>query len=189
MRASIIILSILLLFSCGQSKRNPTEAIPEQTVKDTIGRYYRAIDKDSLVKDLKLSMYNEPYDLRIVMYCLNDSAVVNKVIIPSDNSSHNALDYSHNYSASITLSKNNEIVLEKEITKELFKDSLDSRFYNECSLFAVDFDLVRTNRLYFNVKLGVPATEWMEVYNVAIFYQTEKKGQIDFLRIPAAQLF
>tara|TARA_R110002049_G_scaffold104336_1_gene250781 strand:+ start:101 stop:271 length:171 start_codon:yes stop_codon:yes gene_type:complete len=44
----------------------------------------------------------------------------------------------------------------------------------------VEYDFIRSNRLFFKADIDVLDTDWVSGSDFAIFYQTGRKGQIDF---------
>ena len=44
----------------------------------------------------------------------------------------------------------------------------------------MEYDFIRSNRLFFKADIDVLDTDWVIGSDFAIFYQTERKGQIDF---------
>ena len=50
-------------------------------------------------------------------------------------------------------------------------------------LRTVEYKSIRSNRLYFKANIEFPDTDWLIGTDFAIFYKTEKKGQIDFWNI------
>jgi hypothetical protein len=173
----------VIFFACGNEHTNNTGNTKAQAIEtDPIKKNYWPVDKDTTITDTTLSMYNETYQLKIKTYCLNDSAVVNKVGVQDENGAgmHDELDISHNYSVIITLTKDSKEILSKQLTKEIFKDSLDAEFYKTAILNDIEYKFVRTNRLYFTATLLIPDTDIIYETDFAIFYRTDKIGQLDF---------
>lgn len=171
------LLSVLLIFiTCGKPERKNTTTIPKSSSKDVIEKKYLPIDIDTTEKVIRLSMYNEPYSLKIKRYCLNDSSVINEAGIKG------ALNISHNYAFRIILVKANKVVLSKQVNKETFKDSLNAQLYTAELLRNVQYDFVRTNRLYFKAMITNPQTNQNDEIQFAVFYKTNRIGELNFWR-------
>ena len=183
--STLFLISVLLNFyACRQPERNDETTTENSQSKDITEKIYLTNDLDTNETVSKLSMYNEKYSLRIKRYCLNDSAVINEVVMLNDSilGRKRVLNISHNYATQIILTKDNKLVIAKEINKEIFKDSLNSQFYIAGILSNVQYDFVRTNRLYFSATISIPQTDQNEDLQFAVFYQTDKIGQLDFWR-------
>jgi hypothetical protein len=183
---ALCLISALLNFcKCGQPEHKDEDRIQNNSSKDVPEKKYSPIDMDTIETEIKLSMYNELYNLKIKKYCLNDSAIANKLSTPIDRAERTkkVLNISHNYSVQIILMKDNKVVISKQVDKEIFKDSLNSKFYSAGVLKTVQYDFVRTNRLYFKATITIPQTDQNDELQFAIFYQTNKIGQLDFWRV------
>ena len=101
-----------------------------------------------------LSMYNEPYTLRITK-------------------SRNA----GNLAARIILEKNHKIVFTKDVDISSFPDTANVTSYSATVLDDIRYDAVRTNRLYFTAILKSTGVETTKGF--AIFYKTKKLCQMD----------
>src|SRR6478609_964713 len=182
---------LFLLFSCGQPQETTkaqdslsvdtmmtTEAIESQ---DTIKKRYRIINNDTLVSEKNISLNNESYSLKIIKYCSNDSAVINEVFFnnKNGNGTYKELAISHNYVEQIILSKGNEIIFDKLISKDSLKAVIDEGHYKRLSLYDIQYDFEKTNKMNFKATLVNNDTNWVEEIEFAIFYKTEKVGQLD----------
>ncbi|NVK73278.1 MAG: DUF4738 domain-containing protein [Oceanospirillaceae bacterium] len=146
------------------------------TELDTTVVYWQ-IDLDTLNSDSSIQIGNEYYELEIATYSLNDSSIswvndLSKDVI--------YLDIYHNRETNISLIRQGDTILESIITKSEFEHLFDEEFYSRCQIRNIEFDFVRSNRVYFNVTLSVPDTDWYEEAAMAIFYRTTKKGQVDY---------
>lgn len=179
---SIFICLSFIVFGCVNKqteKKNGKNNINNDT---RVEKKYQPVDNDSSFKEKELSIYNQPYKLKIVKYCLNDSNSSNEIMIinPNGIGTRKMSNISHNYFVNIILTKDNNEVFKKQITKETFMDSLDAKFYKKAVLREIEYNFVRTNRLYFKAILAIPETDLTSEMTFAIFYQTKKIGQLDF---------
>lgn len=153
-------------------------------INDSLPHFYWSLDLDTVKEEIPISMYNESYLLKTSKYSLNDSAIHRKVFIDkiggNEGEMQEAIDVSHNYVVHLNLEHKGKTVVEKLITKDFFKDSLDLDFYNESTIFYSEYKSVRSNRMYFNLVLIKPDSDWAVELKYALFFQTKKKGQLDF---------
>ncbi len=187
----ILILALSILSSCDQkkSKKTQSEFKPETELKtepepelkklDTTVVYWQT-DFDTIRKYQEVQIGNEIHQLELKTYSLNDSSIVrindlNKPIIYKD--------IYHDNVTEIILKKGNDVILKSQVKKATFKDSLDGDFLKYSVLRSVEYDFIRSNRLYFKADIDVPDTDWAIGADFAIFYQTEKKGKIDYWNI------
>ncbi|XLS27925.1 DUF4738 domain-containing protein [Flavobacteriaceae bacterium M23B6Z8] len=187
----ILILALSILSSCDRQKSKKTqsefksemeliaEPKPELKKLDTTVVYWQT-EFDTIRKYQEVQIGNEIHRLELKTYSLNDSSIVrindlNKPIIYKD--------IYHDKVTEITLKKGNDVILKSQVKKATFKDSLDGDFLKYSVLRSVEFDFIRSNRLYFKADIDVPDTDWAIGADFAIFYQTEKKGEIDYWNI------
>ena len=109
--------------------------------------------------------------MELKTYSLNDSSII------SVNGSYKGIY--HDYISEIILTRLNDTILNRKLTKRKFKDSLNNEFYKLSVLAGIEYNGIRSNRLYFKGKLNVPDTDWVIGNEFGIFYQTEKKNKID----------
>ncbi len=135
---------------------------------------------DTLTERKTIRISNDKYDLIIKSYSLNNSSItrINTLNKPSIYK-----DIYHDYQSDIFLMYKDQLVLSKPINKHTFKDSLSGEFLEQSILKEISFTSVRSNRLYFNAILYIPDTDWMVSSDFAIFYQTSKKGKVDFWNV------
>ncbi len=170
------------LYSC-ESTQHKGNANSQNTITaDTIETKYIQIDQDTVVFVKELLLYNLPYKLTIKKYCLNDSAIIKEIIRKDvkSNGPNKILEFSHNYAVYILLTQGTKEIISRQVSKETFTDSLAIEFYRTAMLHDVKYEAVRTNRLYFTANLLGQLPGYSKEINFAIFYQTEKKGQLDF---------
>lgn len=171
------------LYSCESSQHKGNTNSQNTITADTIETKYIQIDQDTVVFVKELLLYNQPYQLTIKKYCLNDSAIIKEIVGLDDkiNRTNKILIFSHNYAADIILTQGNKQIISRQVSKETFADSLAIEFYKTALLHDVKFEAVRTNRLYFTANMLGQVPGYSKEINFGIFYQTEKKGQLDFL--------
>ncbi|UKN03466.1 DUF4738 domain-containing protein [Paracrocinitomix mangrovi] len=165
----------MVFASC--SNQEPESYIQQVDNKQNV--IYSEPNFDTTIQNMTLSMYNEDYQLEIKMYSLNDSLVKNPIYINSEEYD-TITKVTHNNVASIILNKGSQEIFQKTVYKETFEDSLDPEMMDNIHLYSVNYEAVRTNRLYFEANLGVPETEVTFEAQLAIFYQTDKLGRLDY---------
>ncbi|GAB4161562.1 MAG: hypothetical protein Tsb0033_19260 [Winogradskyella sp.] len=189
----ILILTLSILTSCElkKSEKTQSEYKPDAELKtepesesemkqlDTTVVYWQT-DFDTIRKHQEVQIGNEIHQLELKTYSLNDSSIVrindlNKPIIYKD--------IYHDNVTEIILKKGNDVILKSQVKKSTFKDSLDGDFLKYSVLRSVEYDFIRSNRLYFKADIDVPDTDWAVGTDFAIFYRTEKKGKIDYWNI------
>lgn len=146
---------------------------------DTTVVYWQK-DFDTIRKKHEVKIGNDIHQIELKTYSLNDSSIIrindfNKPIIYKD--------IYHDYITEITLKKGNNLILKSQVKKSTFKDSLDSDFLKYSVLRDVEYEFIRSNRLYFKAQINVPDADWSFGTDFAIFYRTEKKGRIDYWNI------
>ncbi len=172
----ILIITFSILSSCNQKKSENTQSElkveTERKLKkiDTTVVYWQT-DFDTISSSQKILIGDYEHQLEIKSYSLNDSSIVN---INGSNK-----EIYHNYNFEIILKKQKDTILKSEFHKENFKDSLNNEFYKRCILLRVEYNGIRSNRLYFKGGFFVPDTDWGFGNEFAIFYQTDKKNQLD----------
>jgi len=173
---------LLSVYSCEPSQHKDNSNSQNTITTDTIEKKYSPIDQDTAVFVKELLLYNQNYKLTIKKYCLNDSAIIKEIIGQDDksNGTNKILNFSHNYAVDILLTQGNKEIISRQVSKDTFVDSLITEFYKTATLLDIQFEAVRTNRLYFNAKLKAVEPGNNKEIKFAIFYQTEKKGQLDF---------
>ena len=178
----ILIITFSILSSCGRKKSEKlrSEFKPKTELKiemesrskkiDTTIVYWQT-DFDTIRKNQELKIGKEKLKLQLKTYSLNDSSIV------SINGSYKGVY--HNYISEIILTKLNDTILNRKLTKRKFKDSLNNKFYKLSVLTGIEYNGIRSNRLYFKGSFNVPDTDWVIGNEFGIFYQTEKKNKID----------
>ena len=177
MKQLLILVTILsILSSCNQKKSKKTQS--ELKVETETGLkkidttvVYAQTDFDTISSSQKIMIGNYEHQLEIKSYSLNDSSIINI--------NRNNKDIYHNYNFEIILKRFKDTVLKSELHKVNFKDSLNKEFYKKCILLGIEYDGIRSNRLFFKGGFFVPNTDWEFGNEFAIFYQTEKKNQIN----------
>ena len=155
------------------------EVIADKSVKgkrDTVEVVWE-LDFDTAQTSSDIRIENDNYVVRTEVYCLNDSSIVS---INDINNDAIYRDVYHDYQASIYLIREQDTTFSINLTKAAFKDSLSDEFFEASVLSSIEYESVRSNRLYFKVWLNVPDTDWMIESEMAVFYRTNKKGRVDY---------
>lgn len=193
MRKSVLYILLLTVFfiACENNANKDESKISESTEiesnnvsqKQEKPIFYADIDTKKQHSSQLLNIDNEEYRLNIDRYCLNDSSIKHEISIENnvDQKLIPAFQVYHNYEAEIGLSNGEQdTIIKKKIKKEIFKDSLSEAFYQESTILNVKYESVRSNRIYFNVILSAPDTDWQEEFTCAIFFRTDKISQLDY---------
>lgn len=162
-RGSIATMVVVLSVSCGDAS---TVREISSGGEDTIGSWplpeleamARALEADTIVKDTTLDLFNERHLLRIVGVGQGP--------------------FNHDRSYRIQLTGPSGLVLDRLLTKTAFADSLDAGFLDRAGLYALDFDLVRSQSLYFVAYIGVDETDFVERMGFFLTYAGERKGRM-----------
>jgi len=175
-----LILAISLLTSCNDKKTEKTQVEIELKTElksekvDTTVVYWQT-NFDTIKKTQEIYIGNDKHELELKTYSLNDSSIVK--------TSENYKEIYHDNVTEIIIKKGKELILKSLVKKSTFKDSLDGDFLKYSVLRSVEYDNIRSNRLYFKADIDVPDTDWAFGVDFAVFYQTDKKGQIDFWNV------
>lgn len=171
---------LLILQSCNQTENDRLNSNKDMinstdltSKNDTVITYWQ-LEFDTITKKQKIRIENDFYELSIKSYCLIDNS-----ISKTSNYDKSKTIY-HNYETEILLTLKNDTILISKITKETFSDSLSGDFYKYTVLKDVEYNNVRSNRLYFKAFLNVPDSNCAAEAEFAIFFKTNKKGQIDY---------
>lgn len=181
----LLILTALLLLNCKQKESEQTKTEVETssiTVNnkiDTIVVYWET-NFDTSRQHHEINIENDVYELELKTYSLNDSSIV-KMNIGGKSEIHK--DIYHDHLTDLILKKENNVILKSQINKTTFKDSLSGDFLKYSVLTNVKYESIRSNRLYFKADLDVPDTDWSTELDFAIFYRTNKKGQIEYWNV------
>ena len=173
-----VVISIFYM-NCNNSNTLKEEQEVKQDLenRDTIWEYWDS-DYDTVELKKKIQIGNDNHQLTIRKYSLNDSSII--YTGHPKNTKTTYYDVYHDYAADIILKKEEELILQTKIDKHIFKDSLSNEFYDWSILWDLEYDGIRSNRLFFKSTLTVPDTDWQVKNDLGIFYKTNKKGQIDF---------
>ncbi|WP_139181105.1 hypothetical protein [Winogradskyella thalassocola] len=131
------------------------------------------LDTTSYIQEIKIGNINHKLELKL--YSLNDSSIV---LV-----NEGLKEVYHNSASEIVLTKYNDTIIYKKLTKEVFKDSIDVTDYDRIVLSEIGYKNIRSNRIYFTVGFDNAAHSMNYLYkscDVGIFYRTEKKGQVSF---------
>lgn len=168
----IIVLLIVFISGCTEQPKTITQKTPDKVEEHY---HYLPNDYDTITDTLQLSMYNDPYTLFIRKYCLNDNAIYQNAV---HNDSVHEVYIAHNYNTDLVLLKRGEEVLNRTISKSVFEDSLHFAFFENAVLKSIQYNGVRSNRLYFRAFLEDMSTHKEEEFYLDMYYQTAKKGEI-----------
>jgi len=165
-------LFIALLVGCGAP---PAPAELELEIADTCGSWptpelearIAELDADTTVTETTLSLYNVRHHLRITGV------------------GSGASNFDRAYR--IQLSNADGIVVDTLLTKMSFADSLDADFLARAGLYALNFDFVRSQSLYFNAFIGVDETDYVQFIDFFLTYSGPDKGRILFWKVPEEQ--
>ncbi|RBW63430.1 hypothetical protein DS884_00125 [Tenacibaculum sp. E3R01] len=178
----ILIITFSIISSCDRKKSEKTQSELKQKTElktatesepktvDTIEVYYPT-EFDTIQNFKEVQIESDKLLLGIKTYSLNDSSIVNI--------NGNYKETYHNYVSQITLTKLKDTILKTQINKSIFKDSLNSEFYRRCTFDGIEYNGIRSNRIYFKGYFSVPDTDWAFGNEFAIFYRTEKKNQVN----------
>lgn len=166
-------LFIALLVGCGAP---PAPAELELEIADTCGSWptpelearIAELDADTTVTETTLSLYNVRHHLRITGV------------------GSGASNFDRAYR--IQLSNADGIVVDTLLTKMSFADSLDADFTARAGLYALNFDFVRSQSLYFNAFVGVDETDYIQPIGFFLTYTGERKGRMLYWLVPEDEL-
>jgi hypothetical protein len=188
----ILLLSTLLVGCENQGDINNVSAINEEGSTDQqkdqsqlVPIFYADIDTKKQHDFELINVENDQYHLAIDKYCLNDSSLRQKIYMDGElgGKLKPVIQVYHNYEVMLHLGKLKSdpyTIFKKRISKEIFKDSLSAEFYNQARVFNVSYHSARSNRIYFDVILSVPDSDWQEEFMCAIFFRTNKTSQLDY---------
>lgn len=166
------------------SEKKNIENQEDQTASD-VPTFYADLDTTRQQEIQLITIENDPYRFAIEKYCLNDSLIRHDIFIDGakEGQLKPAVQVFHNYEVRLHLEKLNSdpfTLIEKIINKDVFKDSLSIEFHQQATILNVQYKSVRSNRIYFDVVLSAPDTDWQEEFNCALFFRTKKAGQLDY---------
>lgn len=127
-----------------------------------------ALDADTIVTDTTLGLYNVRHRLRIIGVGSGGS------------------NFDRAYR--IQLSNADGTVVDTVLTKSSFADSLDADFMSRAGLYALDFDFVRSQSLYFNAFVGVDETDHIQLIDLLLTYAGPKKGRMRYWIVPESEM-
>ncbi|MBL7980541.1 MAG: DUF4738 domain-containing protein [Flavobacteriales bacterium] len=127
-----------------------------------------AREADTVFSETALSLYNEPHRLTIT----------------GTGSGGSNFDRSYR----IQLTNAHGPVVDTVLTRFTFADSLDADFLAQAGLYALDFDLVRAQSLYFNAFIGVDETDYVQHIGFFLTYTGERKGRMIYWVVPEEEV-
>ncbi|EDP69587.1 hypothetical protein FBALC1_05363 [Flavobacteriales bacterium ALC-1] len=185
----ILILLFLTIFNCKQDNSNKNDSVTStkselNTEKELLENlnelnvFYSRIKLDTVKYNQDLKIENTTHNLELKLYSSNDSSIV------IENPDFKGVY--HNSVAEILLTKNKDTILQKKLTKEIFKDSIDNNDYKVITLSEIGYENIRSNRIYFNV--GFEEADnfscfqglYYQQCDIGIFFRTNKKGKVSY---------
>ena len=151
MRLSVYCL-IAILCSCSDSQRRDKAYAPPYANSKV------ASPSDSTITVQQVSMYNELYTLQLTKYIKSDTLIATRIL----------------------LEKDKKEVFKTDINVYSFPTISDRSSFRPAVLLDVSYSFVRSNRLYFTSVLKSLRTGKEKKPEFAIFYQTQKRGQMDY---------
>src|SRR6218665_1062625 len=152
-----------ILFSCGYFQKessNNQDSLSQEVpaVEGSIIKNYSSLDYDTLTSGKDISLNNTPYHLKMVRYCMNDSAVVNEMEEYNNTIKTVKINTAHNYSQEITLTHANKTIFKKEFSKAVLKGHLGyyEENYKNVRLYGIQYDSASANKLYFTATFARP---------------------------------
>lgn len=164
----LVLVSLLIcILSCNRKSKNNSE-------KFEITKFYFPIRLDTIRHFEKINIENDIHQLELRLFSLNDSAVISKF--------DEAKEITHNWQSEIILKKDNDTIIYKKLTKEVFKDVIDIEEFETLIFSGIGYKSIRSNRLFFNVVLKDPFLPTFETIEteLGIFFRTNKKEQLSF---------
>ena len=176
-----VIGSLGLLGACSQAHdgRDTSEA-PSATDPAEVAvprAEYEAIDHDTVRLDTMVRVGNDRFLMQLISYSLNDSAVLNTVFEPVDDSLQAYQVRSHNRACRVRFDYQT-FHLDTVVTKELFRDSLSEACLANGILARCTFRFVRSNTLYFSTLIGRPRTDDVAEVHFQFFFRGPKFGRM-----------
>jgi|694.fasta_scaffold16481_9 hypothetical protein len=123
-----------------------------------------AREADTVFSETTLNLYNEPHRLTITGIGNGGS------------------NFDRSYR--IQLTNANGPVVDTVLTKFSFADSLDPDFLARAGLYALDFDCVRAQVLYFDAFIGVDETDYVQPIGFFLTYMGDRKGRMLYWLVP-----
>lgn len=165
----VLLTGAIILAGCGHQSV-PDE--PVATLADTSGSWpsaeieaeAAARDADTVFSDTVLSLFNERHVLTITGV------------------GHGGSKFDRAFRIQLTNAQG--MVIDTLLTKHSFADSLDADFLERAGLYALDFDLVRSQSLYFNAFIGVEETDHVQLLDLFLTYAGPKKGRLVYWTRP-----
>lgn len=189
MHRFLILILFLAIINCDQNNsiKNSSESKSETEINTKNDILKNQIESDiifhriksdtvKLTQDLKIGNTNHKLELKL--YSLNDSSIV------IDNQYFK--EVCHNSAAEILLINDKDTILQKKLTKEIFKDSINPDDYKVITLSQLGYKYIRSNRIYFDVgfeeanNISCHPGLYSQQCDVGIFFRTNKKGKVSF---------
>ncbi len=153
---------------------------------DTIPIFYSEVDRKKLHEYKYLEIDHEEYKLSIDKYCLNDNLIRLEIKNEaSDSLKKTIIQAYHNYEVEVhlfRLAKDPGTIFLRRINKEIFKNDLSKKFYEQATIYSVKYRKVRLNRIYLDVVLSVPDSSDQVEFHCSIYYTTGNISKLDYWR-------
>jgi hypothetical protein len=165
----VLLTGAIILAGCGHDSV-PIRPVP--VLEDTSGSWpsaeieaeAAALAADTVFSDTVLSLFNERHVLTITGVGQGGS--------------------NFDRAFRIQLTNKQGMVIDTLLTKHSFADSLDADFLERAGLYALDFDFVRSQSLYFNAFIGVDETDNVQFIDFFLTYAGPKKGRLVYWTRP-----
>ena len=194
MKSILILFAVFAIVSCTLNSQKPERAkiahglneekslqredsdLNNIKILDTIVGYWKT-DFDTIIETQSFNLDNTKLAVEVKTFCLNDSSIIRTNQV---NDSTVYKDVYHDYVSDLTFKKGEKTLIHRTINKRSFRDSLAPEFFQYSVLRSVTNISIRSNRIYLTATLNVPDTAWLIETEFALFFRTNKKGQMDF---------
>jgi hypothetical protein len=154
-----------LLLSCGKSSNKQNE-LSDKNSYDTL---FRPVNKEVIRKDSTLSIRNK----NIFISTKVETSMNESIIISYDKE---IVFFRDNTFTIMIKSNNNLLILDTILTKNNFNEIIDKEFISKSIIVNGWLSSVKENKLEFELVIGVPETDDIELINLSI----DSLNRIDF---------
>ncbi len=126
---------------------------------------------DTIKNLYEIEIESENYLLEILFYSLNDSLVPKQVVyenIQTGRLTDSVTIMTHNNQGKVNIWNGNNLVFSKLIDKTILIDTLPNDFYEESTIFELQFVKIEKNKIHFSSMIGHPDSEWFCYVNFSI---------------------
>lgn len=103
------------------------------------------------------------------------------IYIPVENDSlHLTIAESSSTQTRILLTKSNQPIVSKSISLTTFSEGLNTIKTDSTTKMSIQYNFIRSNRLYFLAKLYSQYNSKVDTIRFAIFFRTAKKGELTY---------